>query len=264
MTSSEILQLFSNTITGDYEDENAWEAVSALQKDGSRETFDTAAKWIRAEEPLKRARAAAVLAQLRQPGWSGTGEPIWMFRDESFALVIEMLESENEALVLGSGISALGHLRNSAAIPVILKYLNHPDQDVRFSAALALGCFPDDELAISGLLALTQDEDADVRDWAVFGLGVQGSADLTEIRAALLRCLSDVDEDVREEAAVGLGKRKDLRLLPVLRGMLDAPDLKSRVAEAASALLSLPEDPTEWSAGDYKDALQRQFGSDAA
>src|SRR4051812_47427049 len=28
-----------------------------------------------------------------------------------------------------------------------------------------------------------------------------------------------------KEAAVGLGKRKDLRLLPVLRGMLDAPDL---------------------------------------
>ena len=115
MTSSEVLELFSDTITGDYEDENAWEAVSALQRDGSRETFDTAAKWIRAEEPLKRARAAAVLAQLRQPGSSRTGEPIWMFRDESFSLVIEMLESENDALVLGSGISALGHLRNSAA-----------------------------------------------------------------------------------------------------------------------------------------------------
>ena len=166
-------------------------------------------------------------------------------------------------LVLGSGISALGHFRNSAGIPVIVKYLSHPDQNVRFSAAFALGCFCDDEPAISGLLALTRDEDADVRDWAVFGLGVLGSADSTEIRAALLRCLSDTDEDVREEAAVGLGKRKDLRLLPVLRRMLDAPDLKSRVAEAASALLSPHEDPAEWSAGDYKDALQRQFGADA-
>ena len=187
MDSSEILQLFNKTIIGDYEDEGAWEAVSALHGHGDRETFETAAKWIRAQEPLKRARAADVLAQLRQPGWSGTGEPIRMFREESFVLVVEMLEAEGEPLVLSSGISALGHLRKSASIPVILKHLNHPDHVVRLSAAMALGSFPDDELAISGLLALTGDEDACVRDWAVFGLGVSGSADSTEIREALLR-----------------------------------------------------------------------------
>jgi len=230
MDSSEILQLFNKTIIGDYEDEGAWEAVSALHGHGDRETFETAAKWIRAQEPLKRARAADVLAQLRQPGWSGTGEPIRMFREESFVLVVEMLEAEGEPLVLSSGISALGHLRKSASIPVILKHLNHPDHVVRLSAAMALGSFPDDELAISGLLALTGDEDA----------------------------------GVREEAAVGLGKRRDIRLLPVLRGMLDAPDLKLRVAEAASALLGLPEDPAEWKVEDYKDSLNKQFGYDAA
>jgi hypothetical protein len=164
MTSSEIHQLFRHTIIGDYEDENAWEAVSALQRDGSRETFDTAAEWIRSEEPMKRARGAAILAQLRQPGWSVGEEPLWMFREETFALIVEMLESEKEALVLSSGISALGHLGNSAGVPIILKYLQHADQDVRFSAAFALGCLPDDALAISGLLPLTRDEDADVRD----------------------------------------------------------------------------------------------------
>ena len=153
-----------------------------------------------------------------------------MFREESFVLVVEMLEAEGEPLVLSSGISALGHLRKSASIPVILKHLNHPDHVVRLSAAMALGSFPDDELAISGLLALTGDEDA----------------------------------GVREEAAVGLGKRRDIRLLPVLRGMLDAPDLKLRVAEAASALLGLPEDPAEWKVEDYKDSLNKQFGYDAA
>jgi hypothetical protein len=72
--------------------------------------------------------------------------------------------------------------------------------------------------------------------------------------------VTDSDEDVREEAIVGLGKRRDLRLLPVLRGLLDAPALKLRVAEAASAMLGLSEDPEEWEAEDYKRALEETFG----
>ncbi len=261
MTTSEIQELFNKTLSADYEDEDAWEAVAALRMDGSRETFDVAADWISAEEPMKRARAAAVLGQLQQLGLSGTEEPQRMYRDESFALVAGVFESEGEALVLSSAISALGHLRNGAGIPVILKYLHHPDQDVRFSSAFALGCFPDDERAISGLLLLARDEDAEVRDWAVFGMGVLGSGDSAEIREALLTSLRDTDENVREEAAVGLGKRKDVRLLPALRGMLDEPGLKVRIAEAASALLGLAEDPAEWEAQDYKDALDQQFFS---
>jgi HEAT repeat protein len=103
------------------------------------------------------------------------------------------------------------------------------------------------------------DEDEDVRNWAVFGLGVQGNADSPEIREALLRCLDDTKEEAREEAAVGLGKRQDQRVIPKLVEMLDQPVLKVRVAEAASELLGLDEDPPEWEAADYKAALARKF-----
>jgi HEAT repeat protein len=123
-----------------------------------------------------------------------------------------------------------------------------------------LGHFPNDPDAVTRLLTLTRDVDSDVRDWAVFGLGVQGDVDSPEIRDALFQRVTDSDEDVREEAVVGLGKRRDLRLLPVLRGLLDAPILKLRVAEAASALLGLSEDPEEWEAEDYKRALEETFG----
>jgi hypothetical protein len=74
MTSYEIKQLFNQTLLGDYEDESPWDAVSALRNDGNREIFDTAAAWLRDTDPMKRARAAAILAQLRtsdsgkQPG----------------------------------------------------------------------------------------------------------------------------------------------------------------------------------------------------
>jgi HEAT repeat protein len=88
---------------------------------------------------------------------------------------------------------------------------------------------------------------------------VLGDADSQEIRDALLCRLADTDEDVREEAAVGLGRRKDLRLIPTLRSMLGAAVLKERVAEAASALLGLPEDPPDWNASDYRDALNARF-----
>ena len=37
-------------------------------------------------------------------------EPKWLFRDETFPLLVEMLEREENPMVLGSGIAALGHL----------------------------------------------------------------------------------------------------------------------------------------------------------
>jgi HEAT repeat protein len=71
--------------------------------------------------------------------------------------------------------------------------------------------------------------------------------------------LEDANEDVREEAAVGLGKRHDQRLIPKLWAMLDEPELASRVAEAAAALMGLDSDPAEWVVADYKAALLAKF-----
>ena len=261
MTTSEIQDRFDQTLVGNYDDEAPWDAVSTLQSNGDRLIFETAVAWLRSTDPLKRARAAAILAQL-QASSSGeeVEEPKWLFRDETFSLFIELLEHESDAMVLNSGIAALGHLYNEAAIPVIARYKEHPDQDVRFFVACALGHFPNDAGAISALIPLTRDLNSNVRDWAVFGLGVQGDEDSPEIREVLLERLSDSDEDVREEATVGLGKRQDLRVLSTLREMLDAPELKTRVAEAASAMLGLPDDSKEWTAEDYKKALDERFG----
>jgi len=171
----------------------------------------------------------------------------------------KMLEYEQDVLVLDSLICALGHLDNARAVPVILSYQDYPNERVRFAVTFALGCFPNNPQSVSALLKLTSDTDADVRDWAVFGLGVQGDADSPEIREALLRCLDDSNEDVSEEAAVGLGKRQDQRLIPKLRTMLDRPKLNVRAAEAAAALLGLDQDPPEWTAADYQAALVSKF-----
>jgi HEAT repeat protein len=262
MNSPEIETLFARTLLGGYEGEDAWEAVSALRQDGSPEIFERAAAWCVSDDALKRARAADILCQLRHAGVTDTlwEKPQWMFRDESYTLITNLLENENDPDALRSVISALGHMGDAASVPQILRYQDHPNNDVRFAVTFALGCFPNDPQSVGGLLKLTTDSDAEVRDWAVFGLGVQGDVDSTEVREALLRCLDDADEDVREEAAVGLGKRRDQRLLPKLKTMLDQPKLNIRVAEAAAALLGLDKDPPEWIATDYRAALINKFG----
>lgn len=260
MTSERMHELFDQTLLGQYEDEEPWDAVSELRSNGSRETFEVAAQWLQDNEPLKRARGAAILSQLREPSESPMDEPKWLFRAEAFPLIANLLEREDDPLVLSSSIAALGFLYDPASIPIIASYTEHPDENVRFSVTCALGHFPNDLGAVKRLLTLTRDDDNSVRDWAVFGLGVQGDVDSPEIRDALFERVTDSDEDVREEAVVGLGKRRDLRLLPVLRDLLDAPTLKLRVAEGASAMLGFAEDPEDWEAGDYKRALEETFG----
>jgi len=87
--------------------------------------------------------------------------------------------------------------------------------------------FGDDPRALGTLLALMQDADDNVRDWATFGLGVLGDMDSQEIRDALCQRMSDPNRDVREESPVGSGKRKDQRALPVLISELNQSEISA-------------------------------------
>lgn len=253
MKSNEIQALFAQTLLGHYDDEESWAAVQALRREGSREIFEFAASWCKSGDALKRARAADVLCQLQ-----GAGTREHPFRHDSYLLVTRMIEGEQDVAVLHSAITGLGHLGDAGAVPLMLRYPDHADRDVRFAVAFALGCLSSDENSVRGLLQLTADADEGVRDWAVFGLAYS-AADSAEIRDALFRCLEDADEDVREEAAVGLGKRRDLRLIPKLLAWLEEPGLNVRAAEAAAALLELDPEPDDWEATDYRAAIQSRF-----
>jgi HEAT repeat protein len=262
MNRSEIDVLFARTLVDDGDAEDAWSAIHRLRLNGCREIFDRAAAWCESEDPRKRGRAADVLCQLRRAPLSNSlaGETERLFPDESYRLIAKMLETEQDPLVLDSAISALGHLRNRDAIPQIFRFQDHPDDNVRFAVSFSLCCFPDDPRSVAGLLKLTRDSDAEVRDWAVFGLGVLGDADTPEIREALLGCLEDADEDVSEESAVGLGRRQDQRVISRLRAMLDDPEISPRILDAVAGLLGLKEkDVRDWTAADCRSALADRF-----
>lgn len=261
MTASETDELFAQTLAGDYDSDEAWSAVHVLRRNGSLAIFERAASWCRSRDHHERARSIDILCQLqRTPDPSAAAEePEWLFREESVHLITGMLVNEKDPTVLTSAIYALGHLANKGSIPEILRYQAYPEDPVRLSVAFALGCFPHDSDAVLALIQLTSDHVAEIRDWAVFSLGVQGDSDSTEVRQALIRCLDDGDENVREEALVGLAKRQDLRIIPKLQMILAEPELKLRVAEAAASLLGLEQDPPEWGSLEYREAIARKF-----
>ena len=106
MNSAEVEALFARTHASDYESADAWEAARTLQQNGSREIFEYAAAWCASDEPLKRARAVCILCQLRR----GTiPQHEFLFRDESYVLLTNMLEKEQDPDVIYSILSAFGH-----------------------------------------------------------------------------------------------------------------------------------------------------------
>ena len=255
MASLEIEKLFADTLSGNYEDDAPWEAVSALRRAGTREVFEKAAKWCESLDPLVRARGADVLAQLGKTAHHRSNS----FPDESYSVLTALIEREAEPRPLACAIAALGHLDNPLAVPLIAKFSSHANPEVRFEVAFALGCFPNEPLSVAVLLRLMRDSDEEVRDWATFGLGVLGDTDSGEIRSALSLCLNDSDENVREEAMVGLAKRKDQCVLPALLNALEQPTMTDRAIESAYLMLDMQSEREGWQGMDYAAALRGRF-----
>jgi HEAT repeat protein len=264
---TEIDELFKQTLEGDYDDEDdeggPWEAVSKLQAMASdpvlgRAIFDRAVRWCRDNKPAKRLRGIDILAQLGKT--EDHPEPV--FADETYAIVASVLEDELDLQVIDSCLVAFGHIGNPAAVPLVIEHRTNTDPDVRFAVAFALSSFADEPDSIRVLLQLMQDDDADVRDWATFGLGVQGNADTPEIRKALIDRLDDGNPDTREEAVAGLGKRKELRVLPDLIELLQQEEVSYGVVEAACNLLDMEEINEEWGADDYIEALTERYSKE--
>lgn len=256
MPESSIDDLFAAAVQGDYDNDEAWQAVHALRALGTREIFDQAVGLCRSQDPLQRARGADILGQLGKT----SENPISRFANESYVVLTGMLDSETDPTALSAIITALGHLENPAAIPMILPFGYHPNTDVRFGLAFALGCFAGDKRTVSTLIKLMADKDSEVRDWATFGLGTLGDFDSAEIREVLFRNLSDADEDVSEEAMVGLAKRKDLRSLPEVISALEGDEPSARALDAANFLLERVSDPLE-DPSECLEALRERFPS---
>jgi HEAT repeat protein len=251
----QIEDLFAETLKGEYDDEAPWHAVHALQDIGSREVLETASAWCRSDSPLKRARGAAVLAQLGK-----TAEhPKNKFPEESFNVVAAMAESEKHIEALSSAIHALGHIGAPRAIPLLVRYSTHPESEIRFAVACACGSFAGESPIVVVLLELMRDSDEDVRDWATFGLGTLSTIDTPEIRDAFADHLNDSSSDVVDEALAGLAQRRDPRALPLILERLRQPEVDNLTLESAGKMLGMHAGNQQMAPEDYISALQLRF-----
>jgi HEAT repeat protein len=224
-----ISELFDAAFHDD-EDE-AWDAVTALHWRGCRDVLSRAILLSQAGDPRARGRGADVLGQL--------GIPERTFPEEAFNAVLPLLADEYLSVVR-SAIFALSHIDSQRAAPQICPLAGHKDDKIRYAVTVGL-CAVDTQEANQTLLKLMKDRDADVRNWATFGIGQQSDCDSGEIRTALAEALWDDDADVRYEGVIGLGKRRDRRAIRYLKILLhtDPEDVFAR--EASTKLVGLDE-----------------------
>ncbi len=190
-------------------------------------------------------RALGLLADARSEARALGADVLGHFAaDTSLAPLLALADQETEPLVLDSVVGALGQISDQAALPVVLTAAGHASYRVRSAAAKALpALWGTDELGeqdpiVLALIALTNDEDQEVRNWATFGLGSQVSVDGNSVRGVLRGLLNDPDDDTRAEAMVGLARRQDPEVTPVVVAALAAEEVGRLTVEAAEFLAS--------------------------
>jgi HEAT repeat protein len=139
------------------EDDEYWAFVHESHRRGTRQIFEEASWLILSEDPQVRGVACDVLSQL---GFE-TGQP---FAAETIPLLARICTEEVSPSVLGSAISAMGHLRQPEAVPYVIAHAQHADPRVRLSVACSLPSIADGEWLgqahpiVTTLMQLTSDD----------------------------------------------------------------------------------------------------------
>lgn len=179
------------------DDEAYWEATAVLWYRPQDQVLEMTRRLFASGAARERALGAHILSAAES-----------MPPDESLALLLPLLEIDQDAEVLGAIGFALGQIGDRRAIAPLIRLKDHPDAEVRYGVVLGLLPHPDDQ-AVAILTELSADPDVGVRNWATFGLGLCEDVDTPAIRAALWGRVTDENDEVRAEALEGLALRGD-------------------------------------------------------
>jgi HEAT repeat protein len=203
-----------------------YELIGIVQARGTEDEFLLAEKYCQSTTTVQRSVGAAVLGQL--------GFGLEAQREKSVQVLIGLL-SDPEEKIIEDAISALGHWRDSRAVPYLVAFKNHSNEDIRFSVAFALAS-KDEENAVAALCELSRDSDRDVRNYATWALGSMTELDTEAIREVFLARVVEEDDEIRGEALVGLARVRHPLALELVVAELQRDNINIYPLDAAVLL----------------------------
>ncbi|MER7501685.1 ankyrin repeat domain-containing protein [Nonomuraea pusilla] len=203
----------------DEDAETWWIVADALAKRGDDETYEALARLCVSEDAREREFGVDAIAQF------GHREGEKPYLERTLPLLQKMVTTEGNPQVLRSVLAALGHQGDPRALPQVLDVIRRPGHQRTMTDAIALADVlpPDHAEGLELLISMTEDDDAEVRDWATAGLAGL-SADTPRIREALAARLGDDDLRTVAEATRGLAERGDPRAEEGARRVLAESD----------------------------------------
>jgi len=203
---------------------SATAALVALQFRPTREVLERASGLCRSATVDERRLGVRVLAELRDLEDVGAALPA--FVAESMEVLLGLAGTERDGKVLVEVARAFGYRKDPRGAEPLLGWRDDPDDAMRFFVACSLPrcrSADNEERVIGALIELTDDEDDQVRDYALFGLR-ELEVDRDDVRDAMLRRVRDPDSSVAGEALHGLAMLRDERgIEPLTEYLRDAP-----------------------------------------
>jgi HEAT repeat protein len=215
---------------GTFDETCRWDLIGGVLSECPDEVLQVGIELLHDRAGRERALGADILGRLVNVEPSSEGRVL--------EALTEALAVENEAAPLASVVAALGHVGDPAALDLIFPLADNPNPEVRLAVAFALATLSPEPLARdsrSALIRLCRDTEAEVRDWATFGLGTLSTADGPDVREALLAQAEDSNLQARAEALFGLAVRRDPRAVPHLIRALQSPQVGELEVDAAAA-----------------------------
>ncbi|MFC4021976.1 HEAT repeat domain-containing protein [Micromonospora sp. GCM10011542] len=236
MNSHEVAELFQQAVAASQravqlaEHDESWELLRRAAGSGAA-AVRVAVTQLADPQPTVRAAACDLLGL--------ASELHEQVRGDAAAALVDLAAAESDPDVHWSIARALGATGDGRAVPVLVALAGSRDADVRFRVATALpgvlGAHPEGP-GVAALIALCDDLNPEVRNWATFALGRMSTADGEAVRQALWERTRDEHRAVRQEGVRGLARRRDARALPLVRVLLAEDKVAASTFEAAAFL----------------------------
>lgn len=194
-----------------------WENIHELRMRPSDLLFNRCLQLISSQNEKEKRVGIDILAQL------GSGHRPYL--KETLALYFNLLENEQDELILNQVLFGIGHNNENLTakqIEKICAIYQIGSSLVYEGLIFALG-FIDTPKTIDILIQLSEGRKGSHRDWATFFLA-ESKKNNKKIRQALWNRVGDRHYNTRLEAIMGLAKRKDQRVIEIIKQEIENPD----------------------------------------